>query len=303
MSNVYLLGQRGGRWVLVDTGTPGMSARIRRAAHFCYGDRAPEAIVLTHGHFDHTGNVRELADYWDVPVYSHPMEAPYLDGRDHYPPPDPTVGGFMAQLSRVFPKCGVELGSRLRQLNANSGEMPGLEGWKVIHTPGHTPGHISLFRSEDRVLIAGDAVITINQQNPIGMVTQERRIYPPPTYFTTDWDEAADSIRKLSDLGPALIAAGHGLPLMGAGVPGMLEDFASTFQPPAQGRYVESPALADGQGFYYVPPKPRDRAGWYAAGIAVAAVGLVALAMRQRGESGEERYPKAMPGHLLYPGD
>ena len=55
--NAYLVGEPGGPWVLVDTGIPGFAARVRHAAVARFGDRAPEAIVLTHGHFDHAGTV------------------------------------------------------------------------------------------------------------------------------------------------------------------------------------------------------------------------------------------------------
>ena len=51
----------------------------------------PEAIVLTHGHFDHAGSALQLAEYWDVPIYAHRLEMPYLTGKADYPPPDPTI--------------------------------------------------------------------------------------------------------------------------------------------------------------------------------------------------------------------
>ena len=88
--NVYFAGRPGGGpWVLVDTGLPGSGAPIRRAAEALFGDRPPEAIVLTHGHFDHRGAAAELAGSWDVPIYAHRLELPYLTGRSDYPPPGP----------------------------------------------------------------------------------------------------------------------------------------------------------------------------------------------------------------------
>ena len=76
--------------------------RRRRFGH----DSRPEAIFLTHGHFDHAGNASALSDLWGVPIYAHPMELPYLTGRSDYPPPDPTVGGAIAMMSRVLPHGG-----------------------------------------------------------------------------------------------------------------------------------------------------------------------------------------------------
>src|SRR3954471_24854509 len=93
--NVYLVGppQSGdGGWVLVDTGLPTSHGAIVHEAERRFGYRAhPSAIVLTHGHVDHAGSVRELAELWDVPVYAHRLEAPYLTGQSDYPPGDPTV--------------------------------------------------------------------------------------------------------------------------------------------------------------------------------------------------------------------
>ena len=60
----------------------------------------PKAIILTHGHFDHVGGIIELIKYWDVPVYAHQMEIPFLTGQQSYPEPDPTVeGGMVAKMS------------------------------------------------------------------------------------------------------------------------------------------------------------------------------------------------------------
>ena len=115
--NAYLIGEPGGRWALVDTGLPGFAWKIRAAAAHRFGsDSAPEAIVLTHGHFDHAGNAWQLADQWGTPIYAHRLELPYLTGRSDYPPPDPTVGGAIAQMSRVLPHGAVDLGTRLREI-------------------------------------------------------------------------------------------------------------------------------------------------------------------------------------------
>src|SRR3954453_13057004 len=148
MANLYFIGRSGDPWVMIDAGVDGTTGWIRSGAQSVYGDQKPQAIVLTHGHFDHIGALQELAERWDVPVFAHPLEMPYLDGRDNYPPPDPTVGGFMAQLSRVFPKKGINIGHRLRAMLIDN-SVPHMPGWRMVHTPGHAPGHVSLFRDED----------------------------------------------------------------------------------------------------------------------------------------------------------
>src|SRR6516162_6147053 len=104
MVNVFFVGPPGAgdrEWVLVDAGMSGWADHIAQAAEKRFGTGSrPAAIVLTHGHFDHVGALEPLADRWDVPIYAHPMELPYLTGRSSYPPTDPSVGGgLIAALS------------------------------------------------------------------------------------------------------------------------------------------------------------------------------------------------------------
>jgi glyoxylase-like metal-dependent hydrolase (beta-lactamase superfamily II) len=88
ISNVYLVGEPGGRapWALVDTAIVGKFGWIKEACEARFGTSAPEAIVLTHGHFDHSGSALALATYWDVPVYVHPLDLPYVTGKMAFPP-------------------------------------------------------------------------------------------------------------------------------------------------------------------------------------------------------------------------
>ena len=143
LANVAFVGSSE-RWVLVDAGVGGYSGSIAAAAGELFGHtRPPEAIVLTHGHFDHVGSLERLLDRWRVPVYAHPLELPYLTGRSSYPPPDPLVGGgAMAWSSRLFPRGPIDLGGGVQALPDDQ-SVPGLPGWRWMHTPGHSPGHVS----------------------------------------------------------------------------------------------------------------------------------------------------------------
>src|SRR3954464_15941064 len=100
--NVMFVGDpQSHQWVLIDAGLIGSAGTIARAAERRFGESSrPLAIVLTHGHFDHVGALEKLAERWDVPIYVHELEAPFLNGTRSYPPPDPSVGGgLMARLS------------------------------------------------------------------------------------------------------------------------------------------------------------------------------------------------------------
>ena len=165
--NVVFLGTAD-QWVLVDAGLSGSASFIRSAAEGRFGrNMPPAAIVLTHGHFDHVGAVQQLADGWQVPIFAHPLEQSYLDGSSSYPPPNPRVGGgLMTMAAPLYPRGPIDVRRRLKSL-PQDGAVPGLEGWRWLHTPGHSPGHVSLWREKDRSLIAGDAVITTVRNLPI----------------------------------------------------------------------------------------------------------------------------------------
>jgi glyoxylase-like metal-dependent hydrolase (beta-lactamase superfamily II) len=279
--NVYFVGAPGAGsatpWALVDAGLAMGAAQILSIAAERFGqERRPAAIVLTHGHFDHVGALEPLLAVWDVPVYAHTLELPFLTGRADYPPPDPTVGGgMMARLSPLFPERGINLGDRVQAL-PSSGDIPGMPGWHWVHTPGHSPGHVSFFRLSDLSLIAGDAVTTTKQESMFSVMTQKQELNGPPAYFTIDWEKARRSVATLASLKPALVATGHGQPMRGDHIAGALADLARDFDrraKPKHGRYVAVPAQTDESGVLTLPPPPRSSGlRWGAlSGVAAAA--------------------------------
>jgi glyoxylase-like metal-dependent hydrolase (beta-lactamase superfamily II) len=243
--NVLFVGAPGvgdGRWVLIDAGVPGSAPAIRSAARERFGQNGrPGAIVMTHGHFDHVGSLETLAAEWDVPVYAHPLEHPYLDGTRSYPPADPSVGGgLMALLSPLYPTRPVNVGARLKPL-PDDHSVPGMSCWKWLHTPGHSPGHVSLWREADRFLIVGDAFVTTKQESVYSAVTQAPEMHGPPMYFTPDWTSARQSVRRLAALAPETVVTGHGQAMRGTQMRAALDELAARFDDiavPDQGRYV-----------------------------------------------------------------
>ena len=242
------------QWVLIDAGVPGAAGSISSAAASRFGDGSrPAAIVLTHGHFDHVGALEELAARWDAPVYAHELEHPYLNGGAAYPPPDPSVGGgLMAALSRFYPRGPVDVGDRLRPLPAD-GTVPGMPGWRWLAVPGHTPGQVALWREADRTLVAADAFVTTKQESAYAVATQRPELHGPPMYYTQDWAQSRDSVRRLAELEPELVVTGHGPALRGEPMRVALRTLARDFDRvavPQSGRYVESPATVEGGGAY-----------------------------------------------------
>lgn len=208
--NAFILEEEAG-WVLVDTGLENSYEYILKITEEQYGKYGkPKAIILTHGHFDHIGCVKSLSEHWDVPVYAHEQEILYLTGAKNYPEPDPTVDeGLVAKMSPAFPNEGINLGDRIKAL-PSEGRIPVMSGWEWVHTPGHTEGHISLFREKDRVLIAGDAFTTTKQESFLSVLTGRKEVKGPPAYLTTDWKSAKASVDKLKNLNPEYVLPSHG---------------------------------------------------------------------------------------------
>lgn len=244
--NVIYYGVPGDRqWVLIDAGLPGTAGLIINAAQQRFGPAArPAAIILTHGHFDHVGALNHLAARWDTSIYAHPRELPYLDGRVAYPPPDPSVGGgLMSTLSPLYPRGPINVRPWLHPLPMD-GRVPHMPGWQWLPTPGHSPGHVSLWREADRSLIVGDAFITTKQESALAVASQRPEIHGPPMYFTPDWVQAHRSVERLAALEPDLVITGHGRPMQGAAMRQALHTLARNFDQiaiPRQGRYVQEP--------------------------------------------------------------
>ncbi|WP_181349274.1 MBL fold metallo-hydrolase [Thalassobacillus sp. CUG 92003] len=216
-------------WVLVDAGIENYAKRIIHAAENRFGEAPPRAIILTHGHFDHVGSADELAKHWNIPIYVHPDEMGYVNGTTDYPVGDSTVGGgLFALVSPFFPTKAVDLSDWIKPL-PRDGTLPYLDDWKYIHTPGHTPGHISLFREKDKTLIAGDAFITVQQESSLAVFIQHQKVHGPPAYFTQDWHCAEQSVQTLAALQPEIAVTGHGLPMEGELLREQLDELAERF--------------------------------------------------------------------------
>lgn len=242
--NIHLAGRPDAdEFVLIDAGVPDASKEIIEAVEERFGEGAkPAAIILTHGHFDHVGSIIELIEEWNVPVYAHQLELPYLTGREPYPDPDPTVeGGLMAKTSMIFPKEPVDLAHNVEALPTD-GTVPHMPGFEWIHTPGHTAGHVSFYRRGDGVLIVGDAFVTVQQDSLYKVVTQKKEIQGPPVYYTTDWEAAKASVEKLASLDPDTAVFGHGEALKGeelkTGLGALVRHF-DDIALPSHGKYVD----------------------------------------------------------------
>jgi glyoxylase-like metal-dependent hydrolase (beta-lactamase superfamily II) len=291
--NVYFVGSPlavrdapGTPWVLVDAGLAVGAAQILELAAGRYGESSrPAAIILTHGHFDHVGALEALLHVWDVPVYAHTLELPFLTGRADYPPPDAVAGVLPGRrLSPLLLERGIDLDERVRPLPANR-SVPGMPGWRWLHTPGHSPGHVSFYRESTRTLIAGDAVTSTRPESVFSASTQKPELHGPPPAFTLDWQKARRSVMTLGALHPFVVATGHGQPLRGPQIAHDLatltRDFERRERPP-RGRYVSQPAITDEGGVIGFPPAARSAGVRWGALSGVAAGAFAATWLYRR---------------------
>ena len=232
---VYLIRSTPG-WTLVDAGWAGDGDRIAAAVARVIGHANPVGILLTHAHPDHEGDCLELARRWNCPVWLSPEEL-RIACRD-----------FDAMLATAMPldrwvilpimrllgrRRREELFARstlagvARSFDPGSG-VPGLPDWECIQSPGHTAGHVSLFRSRDRVLVSGDALVTVKIDTILNLLLGRTGLSRPPWYTTWDRDQATASIAKMAALAPAVVAGGHGLPLTGPDTAARIRAFASS---------------------------------------------------------------------------
>ena len=243
IANIVFVGNPSdGNFLLVDAGTPKSANDIITTAKQRFGNHArPRAILLTHGHFDHVGAIIDLVKYWDIPVYAHQLELPFLTGQESYPTPDATVEGVMiAKMSPMFPNEPIDLGDYIHPLPTD-GTVPHMPEFRYVHTPGHSVGHVSFFRDSDRALIAGDAFITVKQDALFNVLTQKFDIQGPPRYLTTDWAAAWESVKKLRHLQPTVAITGHGIPVSGEKLETLLQKLDENFDQmaiPDYGKFI-----------------------------------------------------------------
>lgn len=236
-SNVYFVSTESS-WSLIDAGWANDGQTIRRAAESLFGrDARPASILLTHDHPDHAGAARELAELWDRPVWVHPDELPLAlgDAQAIYRYAGPLDRWVILPLLRL-------MGSRRREalLSRTSlkgiaraldpgGDLPGLPRWEALHTPGHTPGHTAFVRREDRVVITGDALVTVDLNSLRSILLKEQRAAAPPWYTTWSWRAAKTSVAAVAQLAPRVLAGGHGIPMTGGGTCECVRAFAERF--------------------------------------------------------------------------
>ncbi len=198
-ANVFLLADS--TLTLVDTGFRGRSGYIlKEVARLGYSHEDITNIIITHHHADHTGSLAALKEITQAKVFVHPADAPYIDGR--LPQPGPARPEWLSNTLAPLHGLWATVPVAVDALVGDGDQIPILGGIKILHTPGHTPGSISLFLEKEGLVIVGDVL-----SNTFGLSF-------PSKAFTIDLAQEINSIKKLVDLDFNMICFGHGLPIM-----------------------------------------------------------------------------------------
>jgi glyoxylase-like metal-dependent hydrolase (beta-lactamase superfamily II) len=203
--NAYVVGD-----ILVDTGVSASAGRLKRVVR----EHDVKSIALTHAHGDHVGSAKKLRDEFGLPVWVGAADKEATEqGKAVKKDPFNTRGlSTIAGLLGDFAPVPVEK-------TLSEGDELGA-GFVVLDTPGHSPGHVSFWRAEDKVLICGDVFFNMN------VVTTAYGLRQPPGPFTVNPRQNRDSERRLADLRPNVVGFGHG-PVIDTDAAGKLTDFVA----------------------------------------------------------------------------
>ncbi|MFC3525585.1 MBL fold metallo-hydrolase [Marinococcus halophilus] len=194
-----------GRLILFDTGMPGYEEEIYELIrNENLNPDHLETIILTHQDIDHIGSLPEiLHDHPDLRVLVHSADKPYVDGAE---PLIKLSSNAKANLIDTLPEAKRDRVGHMFDKTEPSlisetveeKDTP-IEGLTVLHTPGHTPGHISLYHENSHTLIAGDA-----------LTAKDGELFGPRAEVTPDMEQARRSLEKLLGFDMTTVICYHG---------------------------------------------------------------------------------------------
>jgi glyoxylase-like metal-dependent hydrolase (beta-lactamase superfamily II) len=204
----------GSRWVnwyvvedddgatVVDTGYPGYHDQLSQRDDI-------RAVVITHAHADHLGSVARIQEETGARVLVHELDAPVVRRGHPKPPPRFFLDAWRPRFARYLVHAAANGGMKIRAVervetfgDRDVLDVPGRP--RVLHTPGHTPGHCALLLEDRGVLFSGDALVTLD--NATG------RTGPQPVRWNDDADRERASFERLHAVDVEVVYPGHGEP-------------------------------------------------------------------------------------------
>lgn len=185
--------------ILVDTGYPGQLPIIIEAMENAgVSFRKLNKIILTHQDLDHIGSLPDIIHEspQKVEVLAHELEKPFIQGDKRLLKLPKDTSHIPEGLRAVFEHPPA---AQVDGIIKDGDELPYAGGLIVIDTPGHTPGHISLYHKPSRTLIAGDA-----------LVAKDHQLYGPAREHTLDMDTAIQSLKTFTHYDIENVICYHG---------------------------------------------------------------------------------------------
>ena len=195
--------------IMIDTGIPGSLNLIERELDEAgLSLKLVKSLIITHHHPDHIGNINLIHQrYPNIHIYAHKIEIPYITGEMEVAKGNISID----ELRELFPRVTrkqveqfyktqslVFFNGNLRSISEReSGEIPPM--LRVIHTPGHTPGHICIYDPQEKILVAGDL-----------MMYWKGKLRGPVASFSSNYTLAMRSLKKVLNLEVSTLVGYHG---------------------------------------------------------------------------------------------
>jgi glyoxylase-like metal-dependent hydrolase (beta-lactamase superfamily II) len=185
----------GGEVVMIDTGMFGEMPFIRRLVRrLGLTPQSIKAILLTHGHLDHAGNLARLKKWTGARIYGHPAEQAHVNGTYPYQGLNKWCGRLEALGRAVFNYRPAAIDEFL----SDGQLLPFWGGLRVLHLPGHTAGHCGFFSERHGLLFSGDM-----------FASYFFKVHKPPAILNSVPEHFAASAEKIRLLNPRWIIPSH----------------------------------------------------------------------------------------------
>lgn len=217
--NIYFL-EDGDGCVQFDAATKSMRKAAARTARELGGLKK---IVLGHAHADHRGT----APYLDAPVYCHADEVDDAESEEAISPYFDLSLIEYAPVRRLYPTLLRRWDGGAVKIDGTVAEGDAVAGFEVLHFPGHAPGLIGLWRESDRLALVSDVVYLVDSARLRALPHGEATV--PHPAFAWDHQQSKRSLRRLAELEPLVVGAGHAPPLRGDGLRATLEAAAEKY--------------------------------------------------------------------------